>query len=182
MLLKVLSLNYIIISQNTSLIFQLFYYITFREFFILALPDGLSLESEWQQASSGLLGSSRYSGRSQLCCLNSMVLIRSPIFISSNSISKPLGDRSKCANYKWYHSCSFATQIFLVLKQDPITYLSLDFLWFSLFGPPGRQRPVKDSFYYYYLLLEFFPSVLADGFSLEFEWQQVSSSVQNSSK
>ena len=29
--------------------------------------------------------------------------------------------------------------------------------------------------------LEFFPSVLADGFSLEFEWQQVSSYLQNSS-
>ena len=30
--------------------------------------------------------------------------------------------------------------------------------------------------------LEFFTSVLADGFSLEFEWQQVSSSLQDSSK
>ena len=30
--------------------------------------------------------------------------------------------------------------------------------------------------------LEFFPSVLADGFSLEFEWQQVSSSLQDSSQ
>ena len=29
--------------------------------------------------------------------------------------------------------------------------------------------------------LEFFTSVLADGFSLEFEWQQVSSSLQDSS-
>ena len=30
--------------------------------------------------------------------------------------------------------------------------------------------------------LEFLTSVLADGFSLEFEWQQVSSSLQNSSQ
>ena len=29
---------------------------------------------------------------------------------------------------------------------------------------------------------EFFPSVLADGFSLEFEWQQVFSSLQDSSQ
>ena len=29
---------------------------------------------------------------------------------------------------------------------------------------------------------EFFPSVLADGLSLEFEWQQVASSLQNSSQ
>ena len=38
----------------------------------------------------------------------------------------------------------------------------------------------------YHLLLftpqEFFTSVLADGFSLEFEWQQVSSSLQDSSQ
>ena len=33
-----------------------------------------------------------------------------------------------------------------------------------------------------YTPLEFFPSVLADGFSLEFEWQQVSSSLQDSSQ
>ena len=31
-------------------------------------------------------------------------------------------------------------------------------------------------------LLEFFTSALADGFSLEFEWQQVSSSFQDSSQ
>ena len=30
--------------------------------------------------------------------------------------------------------------------------------------------------------LEFFTSVLADGFSLEFEWQQVSSSLRDSSQ
>ena len=30
--------------------------------------------------------------------------------------------------------------------------------------------------------LEFFTSVLADGFSLEFEWQQVSTSLQDSTQ
>ena len=40
------------------------------------------------------------------------------------------------------------------------------------------------SYYYNYFIirLEFFTSVLADGFSLEFEWQQVSSSFQDSSQ
>ena len=33
-----------------------------------------------------------------------------------------------------------------------------------------------------FIPLEFFTSVLADGFSLEFEWQQVSSSLQDSSQ
>ena len=35
------------------------------EFFISALADGLSLESEWQQVSSSLQDSSQYSGRFQ---------------------------------------------------------------------------------------------------------------------
>ena len=38
-------------------------------------------------------------------------------------------------------------------------------------------------YYYYYLLLfEFSTPALADGFSLEFEWQQVSSSLQDLSQ
>ena len=36
-------------------------------------------------------------------------------------------------------------------------------------------------YYYYYLLIRVFTSALADGLSLEFEWQQVSSSFQDSS-
>ena len=32
------------------------------------------------------------------------------------------------------------------------------------------------------IIIEFFTSVLADGFSLEIEWQQVSSSLQDSSQ
>ena len=35
---------------------------------------------------------------------------------------------------------------------------------------------------YYLLLFEFFTPELADGFSLEFEWLQVSSSLQDSSQ
>ena len=37
-------------------------------------------------------------------------------------------------------------------------------------------------YYYYYTPLEFFASVSADGFSREFDWQQVSSSLQDSSQ
>ena len=35
------------------------------ELFTLALAEGFSLESEWQQVSSSLQDSSQYSGRSQ---------------------------------------------------------------------------------------------------------------------
>ena len=45
-----------------------FYYYSSRDFFIPALPDGLSLESDWQRVTSSLLESSNYSGWSQKCC------------------------------------------------------------------------------------------------------------------
>ena len=40
-----------------------YYFISFV-FFTPVLGDGLSLESEWQQVSSGLQDTSQYSGRS----------------------------------------------------------------------------------------------------------------------
>ena len=51
----------IIISSSSSSIHSL-------EFFISALADGSSLESEWQQVSLSLQDSSQYSGRSQQWC------------------------------------------------------------------------------------------------------------------
>ena len=43
----------------------------------------------------------------------------------------------------------------------------------------STRPPTSKSYYYYYL--EFFTSALADGFSLEFEWQAFSS-LQDSSQ
>ena len=40
----------------------------------------------------------------------------------------------------------------------------------------------SSNYYYYFYSLEFFTSALADGFSLESEWQQVSLSLQESSQ
>ena len=65
-------------------------YITLDEFFSPALADGLSLDSEWQQVSSGLQDSSQYSGWSQKCCtLDS--LGSSSDSNSSRPLTKPLG-------------------------------------------------------------------------------------------
>ena len=44
-----------------------YFYILLFKFSASALADGLSLEFEWQQVSSSLQDSSRYSGRSQQC-------------------------------------------------------------------------------------------------------------------
>ena len=45
-----------------------------------------------------------------------------------------------------------------------------------------RIRPSTDYHYFFLLLWEFFTPAVAGDFPLEFEWQQVSSSLQNSSQ
>ena len=68
----------------------------------------------------------------------------------------------------------------LTIPKAPITIGKMVTSMFSSFLIPLQGR----STYPFLLLftpLEFFTSVLADGFSLEFEWQQVSSSLQDSS-
>ena len=62
------------------------------------------------------------------------------------------------------------------LLPPAVDMLSLDF--------HGFLGKVYDFMWYFIIIysLEFFPSTLADGFSLESEWQQVSSSYQDTSQ
>ena len=95
-----------------------------------------------------------------------LVSIRSPITNSSSNLIKPLKTvpRALIIISITIFSCSLA------FSNSCLFLFSLIFsLWSAgtvlLFTP-----------------LEFFTSVLADGLSLEFEWQQVSSSLQDSSQ
>ena len=64
-----LSFNVTLWSSGTAMFtYYYYYYFTPLEFFTSVLADGFSLEFEWQQVSSGLQDSSRYSGRLQQCC------------------------------------------------------------------------------------------------------------------
>ena len=63
----------------------------------------------------------------------------------------------------------------------------VEFQFLAQFRVDHLPRPVVNSlvllYYYYYLhLFNFFTLALADGFSLEFEWQQVYSSLQDASQ
>ena len=69
---------------------------------------------------------------------------------------------------------TFMFHSFLVLWQGLSPYLSFRFQLFLLCD--------YYHYYYYYHYLEFPTSALADGISQEFEWQQVSSSLQDSSQ
>ena len=66
-----------------------------------------------------------------------------------------------------------------IARSKYLSFFSFSFnsiLWF------GLQSPQFYKFSLLFTPLEFFTSVLADGFSLAFEWQQVSSSLQDSSQ
>ena len=63
--------SFLIVTSSLSRDQEIYYYyiiIIPVEFFTSVLADGFSLESEWQQVSSGLQDSSQYSACSQQCC------------------------------------------------------------------------------------------------------------------
>ena len=69
--IKLLYTNYyiqILILLSLLLLLLLLLLFTPLEFFTSVLADGFSLEFEWQQVSSSLQDSSKYSGRPQQCC------------------------------------------------------------------------------------------------------------------
>ena len=123
-----------------------------------------------------------------------MVSVRPPISISYNHFMRSLG---------MVQSVLITTDItvtsifhsYLVIRQSPSARLSFRFHSFSLFGTPGWQSLTECIFCFFFCILllwstqifftsalEFLESVLADGFSLDFEWQQVSSSLQDTSQ
>ena len=88
-----------------------YYHFTFCDIFVPALVDGHSLEFEWQHVYSGLQDSSQYSGQSQqICCLN--CLDSSSDFQLFKLLFQSFEDRSKCANYNWYHRHHHVSQLF----------------------------------------------------------------------
>ena len=101
-----------------------------------------------------------------------MVSARPPISISTSPLTKPLTTVSN-AQVKIGITITFILNNFLVLWQVPNICLSYRFLWFSL---------CDSQLLLLLLFLECFTPWLPDGFSLEFQWQHVSSSFQDSSQ
>ena len=129
-----------------------------------------------------------------------MASISSPFSYSSTSYTKPLGT---IPDTKITIGTTVTFKFFNYLSSLARSkYLSLFFfLWFSLCGLLRWQNQVDGKFsflflffvnyhliwhyyyYYHYLVLwESFTLALANVFSLEFEWQQVSLSLQDSSQ
>ena len=77
-----------------------------------------------------------------------MVSILPLISTSSSLFYKACGDHSKHTNYNCYHDHPHVPEFFVVLWQDPSTYLSFCFLLFSLCGLPDQQNPPDDKFFF----------------------------------
>ena len=100
------------------------------EFFSSVLPDGLSLEFEWQQVSSSLQDSSQYSGWS-LDGLHS-----SSNFQVLYSLWKSFSYWTESANDNWYNCHPY---VFSIPKQGRGTYPSFHILSDLYCGQPGQQ-------------------------------------------
>ena len=74
----------------------------------------------------------------------------------------------------------FLAQFPVDLPHQPVMHSLELFLWCNLI----HDAINRSTFLHFIILIfwEFFTLVLADGFSLEFEWQQVFSSLQDSSQ
>ena len=118
-------------------------------FSIKRFTNGLSLESEWQQVSSNLQGASE-----DFTDFNNKVFWMISIFILISNPAeiffKDFENRSKRTNYNLHHHHPLVPEHF----QLSSIILSI-------------------------LIWEFFPLELADGFQMEFGWQQVSSCLQD---
>ena len=175
---------------NTQSTLHCIIIITPWEFFTSALANGFSLEVEWQQVSSSLQDSSQNSGRSQQCC-SLDGLHSSTYFHVLQFLYQSFGDRSKSTNYNLYNY-HFHILEFLYSLVRSMYHLFAFFKFYSVVSWDNKVLNSANSllfFQYCKLILqciiimvsswEFFTSVLADGFSLESDWQQVSSSLQD---
>ena len=138
----------------------------------------LSLESEWQQVSSDFQHSSEYSSRSQHCWGLYDLDSSSDFQFHKSYFSKPMEVVPGVPDIIGI-TATFMFTAFSALWHGLSMCLSFLVLSFSLIGPQERQNL---QMLLLLILFEFFPPALADGLSLEFEWQQVSSSLQNSSQ
>ena len=80
--------------------------------------------------------------------------------------------------FHWSLSDSKSPQVSRTLLNIPAVF-NYAVVWMVSTRPPTSKSSSLLLLLLLFTLLEFFTSVLADGFSLEFEWQQVSSSLQD---
>ena len=126
----------------------------FCKFFSQALADGLSVESEWQQLSSSLQDSSKYSGRFQQCCsldgLHSLSYFLQYLYHS-------FGDSTKSTNYKWYKRRFYIPPNFqLLIKVLVLIFLFIFFQFYSVVSKENKVHYSASSLCFFCFFLFFF--------------------------
>ena len=111
-------------------------------FFTSSLADGLSQKSEWQQVSSSLHDSSKYSGRSQQCC-SLDGLYSSSYFPVLQSLYQSFGACTKRINDNWYN-CHFHVPHFFLFPSK-VHVLILLFTFYQFYSVVSRDSKVHNS-------------------------------------
>ena len=134
------------------------------------------------------------------------VLPSSSNFQVLQSLYQSFVDCTKSINYNWHNRHFYVSVFYFLSKVHVLNFLFTSFQFYSVVS---KDSKVHNSAIFFlllqdlvvwvrldntlllmllllllllllYTLLEFFTSASDDGFSLEFEWQQVSSSLQDS--
>ena len=113
--------------------------------------------------------------------ITAMVKIIS-ILLISNDFTILLGIIPSSPTTMFDITTTFIFHCFSVLWLTPSICLSFCFLLISLCVLPEWQNPLNDNLFFSYFIIifipcEFFTSVLVDGLSMKFEWQQASSGL-----
>ena len=168
-------------SSSSSSSCYYHYYSTPIEISTPALTDGLSLDSKWQQVSSGHYDSFEYSSWSQQCC-GLCGLDSSSEFPLAPLVFHTTSNQLSSLNFEWQQISRGLQDNFRILANfisdvvwtGPISSWIISsfclFLWFF--------RIIINIIILHFW--EFFTPALADSLPLEFEWQQISSSLPDS--
>ena len=128
------------------LYFKIYYY-TPGKFLIPDNAGEISLETKWQQLTSGLQHLSKYSGWAQQCGnLNGLDTLSD--FQQILSPFQAFGNCFKYSKYNWYHCHSHVRQFFFFLVPWQCLSIFLSFLFhlFLLRGPLEQKNPQADKF------------------------------------
>ena len=139
---------FFIVCIKLSSSFSFYYYYIPWEFFTHTLAD----DPWWRLRDNKSLQVSRTLFENLADFNNSvvwMVSIHPPIFNSSSPLCKPLWIILSVPIQLVLPSTSCSTD-FLVIWQGFSTFLSFNFLWFSLCGLLGRQSPQDEVFFFFF--------------------------------
>ena len=153
---------YSVVSQD----YYYYYYLTPCEFFSPVVTGVFFIRGLSDSKSTQI-------SRTLLADFQRWLLSIIPLIFRSHSFFL-IGKCSKGFNYNWYHCHFHVPQLFLLFRKVQVLVYFFTFFYFQSIVRWNCKIHKKTSLLLLLILLftplEFFTSVLADGFSLGFEW------------